>query len=221
MKSFPLILILSLICFQAYAQYPVERSGNRIPGLSGSRGTGTMNSKADAKESLPSSYKDYHDDNLDKMNSAMKEREWLSEDTAWKRAREMDTRQSYERYMSMYPGGAHIAQAGSRLVNVKIDETLSKAHNNLPNIKRIESDDSSPTSTIEIHNNTGYPLTVYYSGEKGSSILIQPDRTGTITLDNGPYKLAAMVPPSHIRPYAGKTELLGGRYEIGFWVVSR
>ena len=77
------------------------------------------------------------------------------------------------------------------------------------------------TSEIVIDNNTDYALTVYYSGTSFKSILIPIGGKATFTVENGDYKIAASVPPAYIRPYAGKTEFVGGRYEIGFWVVQR
>lgn len=170
--------------------------------------------------SVPSGYKGYSDEKLDELDKTMKEREWLSEDTAWKRACEINTRLSYETYIARYPIGAHIAEARCRLIDAKVQETLDNAHDDLPNIKHIETDDFSLTSTVIVKNNTGYPLTVYYSGDNSKSIVIQPDAKASVTLQNGPYKIAATVPPSYIRPFAGKTEFAGGTYEIGFWVVS-
>lgn len=223
-KKFLLLMMSFLVCTVLNAQtgYPVERSRDRNLGISGGKGgmERMLPPKADASPGIPSDYKGYTDDSFQELEKKMKEREWGSEDTAWNRACEIDTRQSYEKYTAMYPNGAHIVPATIRLINAKIDETLANAHNELPNIKHVEEDENSLTSTIEITNNTGYPLTIYCSGEKATSFVIPPDRSKTITVDNGTYKLAAYVPPSYIRPYAGQTGFTGGRYEIGFWVVS-
>ena len=167
------------------------------------------------------SYKEYSDKDFDDLEKVMQEREWGSEDTAWKRAKELNTRQSYERYMAIYPNGAHIAEATCLLIDAKINETLNNAHNDLPNIKRVEPDDDTPISTVAVKNNTIYSLTVYWSGKNTKSTVIPPDGMATIVVENGDYKIAASVPPNNIRPFAGETYFAGGRYEMGFWVVSR
>lgn len=167
------------------------------------------------------SYKDYSDKSFEELEREMQEREWGSEDTAWKRACEMNSYQSYERYLAIYPNGAHKAEATCLLIDAKVNETLRNAHDDLPNIKLVEADEESPTSTLLIRNNTGYSLTVYCSGSTTKSVVIPRDNFATIVLENGDYKIAASVPPSYIRPFAGKTSFAGGRYEMGFWVVSR
>jgi len=170
---------------------------------------------------IPSDYKGYSDEDLSELEKAMKERDWSREDTAWIRACEIDTQASYARYIALYPSGAHFPQATAKLIEAKVDETLENAHEDLPEIECIKPDENSPTSTLIIRNHTGLSLTVYCSGEQSKSVVIAPGGRDFITVKNGEYKLAATVPPVHIRPYAGKTFLSGGQYEIGFWVVTR
>jgi len=170
---------------------------------------------------IPRDYKGYSDEDLSELEMQMKERDWSREDTAWMRACQINTQASYARYIAMYPSGEHFPQASARLIEAKVAETLANAHNELPQIERIEEDDDSPTSTLIIRNHTGMSLTVYCSGEQSKSVVIAPGARDFITVKNGPYKLAATVPPSHIKPYAGVTSLGGGKYEIGFWIVTR
>lgn len=224
MKSLRIIFFLLLVSCAALAQTKggVENPRGKYMGLPNSSTMGKMmDSKMDANANIPFNYKGYSDDQLEDLNKAMKEREWNSEESAWARACELDTRQAYEKYIGAYPNGIHTYEANRRLINSKITETLDNAHNALPNIKQTEYDDNSLTSTIVIENNTGYPLTVYYSGSDIKSIIIPVNGKSTFTVENGEYKLAATVPPAYIRPFAGKTEFCGGRYEMGFWVVSR
>lgn len=224
MKRVSLVAAFLFMCVLTLAQptgLHYDRSRERRLGTSERNSMERMlDSKVDASPSIPHSYKNYSGEGLDALDEQMKERDWASEDGAWARACESNTRQSYEKYAAMYPGGAHIAEANCRLIDAKVSEMLNNAHNSLPNIKRIESDDDSPTSTIVVKNNTGLPLTVYYSGMESKKSVIPPDGIETVTLENGPYKLGATVPPSHIRPYAGKTSFEGGCYEIGFWIVT-
>ncbi len=119
----------------------------------------------------------------------------------------------------MYPNGAHIAAANSSLVDINVDEAFKSDHGSLPKLDRVLADDDSKTSTIIIENHTGYPLTLMYSGQESKTIVINPGGTGTVTLENGSYKIAASVPVAGIRPFAGNEELLGGRYETGFVIA--
>lgn len=223
-KKLILSIIFSFIlCTLLNAQtgIPSDRSRDRNLGISRKGGMGLMlPPKADAPAGVPSGCKGYSDDNLEELEKKMKERDWISEDTAWERACQENTRQSYEKYCAMYPNGAHIVPATVMLINAKVEETLANAHNELPNIKHVEIDDDSLTSTVLIENNTGYPLTIYCSGNETTSFTIPADGQRTVTLNNGQYKLAAYVPPSYIKPYAGQTGFAGGKYEIGFWVVQ-
>ena len=217
-RRIPFLLALLVICHAAGAQTAgfQERSRSRS-GIAGRSGTEIMLDSKMATGTIGNpNFKNYSDESLGDFEKQMKEREWGSEDTAWERARKADTKQSYERYMAIYPNGAHISEASCRLIEANIAEALNNAHNELPNINHTVSDEASLTSTIVFENNTGMPLTIYYSGANIRSILISPGGKSTITVDNGDYKLAASVPPSHIKPYAGQTAFVGGRYEMGY-----
>lgn len=222
-KLFSFILGVILVASTALAQSVVENPKQRM-GTTGSATAGLKNlsvSKIGSDTSIPSGYKGYTDDSLDEFNRNMKEQEWGREDTAWALACDLDATNAYEKYLAMYPNGAHASEASVRLVRARVNETLANAHSNLPDIKRIEEDDDSPETTLVIENNTGLALSVYCSGTDTRSIVIPPDRKGSIKILNGHYKIAASVPPAYIKPFAGQTSFQGGVYEIGFWIVSR
>lgn len=162
----------------------------------------------------------YDDTGLKDMRDAMRERDWGNEDTAWERAAEADTKGAYERYIGMYPYGAHRSAADDRLVALQVEEMMRGSHSRLPQMTHVEVDDESPVSIIEVTNHTDYPLTVLYSGTDTRSVVISPSRTHIVTLKNGDYKIAASVPSPQVRPYAGGETLTGGRYEVGYYIVS-
>lgn len=217
-----LVLGLMLIGSTSFAQSFNEKPKQRLGSHSIISGLETLSVPQSAPNTaVPSGYKGYVDESLEEFNDSVKEKEWGSEDTAWMRACEMDNSKGYERYMAMYPYGAHAPEASRYLVRTKVDETLANAHSNLPQIVRTEEDDESTETTLVIQNNTGMTLTVYCSGIDSRSVIIPPDKKGTITFVNGQYKLAAFVPPAHVRPYAGQTSFDGGTYEIGFWIVTQ
>ena len=177
-----------------------------------------IGSKIDVN-SIPQGYGRYSDEKLEELEKQMKEREWSSEETAWGRAVALDSKQAYERYMAMYPYGPHVSEANDRLIELRINDVMNSSHGSLPSMDRVYEDDDSPTSTIVIENDTGYPLTVMYSGAEAREITINPGCRGMVTLKNGYYKIAAAVPAGNIKPFAGKQELQGGRYETGFIIA--
>lgn len=225
MRSLRLVsLVLGLIVFgsTALAQSSLENPRKRLGVHSAMTGLEKLDIPMTApNKSVPSGYKNYTDESLDEFNRDRKEQEWGREDTAWILASDLDSSKAYEKYLAMYPYGAHAPEASGRLIKAKVNETLANAHTNLPDIKRVEEDDDSPETTLIIENNTGLTLSVFCSGADNRSVIIPADRKASIKIINGEYKLAASVPPSYIKPFAGQTSFQGGVYEIGFWVVSR
>lgn len=220
MKLAPLILGLTLLSLSVSAQsFKLPYSSERgLKGGSKSERELMLGNTIDMN-TIPMDYSKFNDEKYGEMEDEMNERKWQSEDTAWERASEVDTKEAYQRYMAIYPNGQHRGEAYRRFIDRQVNDIMSNAHEELPGIERTAPDDDSPTSTIIVENNTAYVLTVYYSGIDSKSILINPGGRSAVTLTNGPYKIAASVPPAHIRPYAGTTQLSGGQYKTGYWVV--
>lgn len=222
-KYFFVVAVLTLFCTGVSAQIRLpggtyrERPSGLSGGTAGERG-GMLSVPMDAP-TKGLEYQKYTDDNLKNLEQDMNERSWASEDTAWERAQAVDSEAAYRKFIAMYPNSVHHGEADKRIIDLGVDDALAHAHNSLPGIKQVEEDEDSPTSTITIENNTGYPLTVLFSGDQSRRIAIGPGRKGVVTIENGYFRIAASVPPQHIRPFAGATEFTGGSYEIGFWVV--
>lgn len=221
MKRHAFISILLLLSLSAGAQNWNTLSPDVERGRSGSFSgqKGLLPPSAPEMKTLPVEHDTYNDDGYSQMEEEMNERSWKSEDTAWERACKMDTKDAYRRYIAIYPSGAHRAEATRRMIDREVDDILDNAHEELPGIEHVLVDNESPTSTIIVENHTGYVLTVYYSGIDSRTIQVSPDGRGSVTLTNGPYRIAASVPPTNIRPYAGKTQFIGGRYETKYYVV--
>lgn len=224
-KFICLLLALACLAFCASAQsVTLDRRGDGYSGSSKGSSRGMMGkpmspTKLDADAGAVSHGR-YNDEGLKKLEKEMAERDWASEDTAWARAREMDTVESYQRYIAIYPNGPHRAEATQRLIDKNVDNVFNSNHGGLPQMKYVAPDEDSPTSTITIHNETRYPLTVWYSGETSQSTVIIPGSFDTITVENGHYRIAASVPPFNVRPFAGTEYFRGGHYEVSFYVVS-
>ena len=162
----------------------------------------------------------YKDNRLKDLESKMDERDWSSEDTAWDQASAAGTVEALQKYIVRFPGGAHIAQANSMLTDAKVRDILNSAHNPIPGLKRTKPDDDSLTSTIEVTNETGCMLTFMYSGQQSKTVTILPGGKGSVELPNGEYKIAASVDRQGVRPFGGLGTVLGGTYEVSFYIVS-
>lgn len=173
----------------------------------------------DAKD-IPVEYGQYSDERLKELEAEMEERNWGREDTAWERACAINTKDSYKKFIAMYPYGPHRAEASKRLVDLEVEDIFNGKHGKLPSLTHVSDQPDSPKSTVVVENATQYTLTVMYSGTESRVMKISPGSKGAITLTNGFYKIAASVPPAHIRPFAGTEVLSGGRYETGFCVVT-
>lgn len=156
---------------------------------------------------------------LDRLQKQMEERDWASEDSAWQRANSTGTREAYQTYIARFPNGAHRPQANQKLVDMSVNDIFSQDHNKMPEIDRVRADETSPTSTITVENDTQFILTVYYSGAESRTVNIFPGQKSTVTLKNGSYRIAASVPPAGIKPFAGSQSFTGGDYEVGFVIA--
>ena len=220
--SIALAFALLFMCGISYAQTTVrlQRKGDKYSGaaVTGGREKVMSGVRSDLKGEVNFNA-NYNDETLDELAKAMKEREWNSEETAWKRACLLNTKESYQKYISLYPRGPHRAQADRKLVDAKINDIFKNNHNTLPAFTHVQ-EDNKPTSTITMENTTEYPLTVMYSGPEIRSVVIEPGSRMSITLKNGSYRVAASVPTGSIAPYAGAQVFTGGRYETGYCIVN-
>lgn len=203
----------------AQSTIPLRKQGESFSGRAAKSERSKMIGTIMDSKSLPVEYKSYSDEKLKELDERMKEREWNNEDTAWERARTLNTKDAYLKYIGMYPYGAHRGQADERLIEINVNDIMNGAHGSLPGMKQVEIEENSPTSTIIIENFTGYPLTVLYSGPEGRSVTISPGSKVAVTINNGYYRIAATVPPTTVRPFAGTENFSGGRYEVGFHIV--
>ena len=211
---------LAIACLDLHAQTDNPLRSREPGGIIMEPQSKTLGNVSD-RNSVQMNYKAYEDESVEDFSKSMEERDWGSEDTAWARACKDNTRESYQRYSAIYPYGSHIAEAVSRLTDIRVNDIFSGQHESFPEINCIAADDDSPTSTITIYNHTSYQMTVMFSGTEAKSVLILPDSSNTVTVRNGNYRIAASVPSSRVRPFAGSSGFNGGNYETGFYIVYR
>lgn len=176
---------------------------------------GTINGWRKYQEVAPA---DYHKDSYEKI-SKLEALEWNTDSKAWQQASSANTISSYDKYLSLYPLGKYAKDAEKRIVDIGIAKTYSGEHGSLPQMDRVRSGNG-PKSLIRVNNNTGYTLTLLYSGTDSKRLVISPQGSETISLYNGAYKVAAFVSASNVRSYAGSEKLLGGEYSVSYYISS-
>ena len=144
------------------------------------------------------------------------ERAWKKESTAWQMAKAMGTSAGYEKYLNLFPKGAHAKAAIDELVN----GVMSGSHGELPSMEKTGYASGS-SSTIEVSNDTQYTLTLLYSGSADSKrLVLSPHQSRSITLRNGRYRIAASVNAANVSSYAGTEDLSGGSYSVSYYIST-
>lgn len=144
------------------------------------------------------------------------ERAWKKEGSAWQMAKSMNTSFGYEKYLNLYPHGAHAKAAIDHLV----DGVMSGSHGELPSMEKTGYSTGS-TSRLQVSNDTQYTLTLLYSGTSDSKrLVLSPHQTRSISLKNGRYRVAASVSAANVSSYAGSEELTGGEYSVSYYISS-
>ena len=144
---------------------------------------------------------------------------WSTESSAWKEATDKNTINVYQKYLGLYPHGVHATQAKKRIIDIEVDDIFKGEHGTLPPMDKT-SYSYGARSAISIYNNTSYTLTLRYSGNESKVITIPAQRTQSVSLLNGNYRVTASVTASNVRNYAGTGELTGGNYEVQYYIVT-
>jgi outer membrane protein assembly factor BamD (BamD/ComL family) len=172
------------------------------------------------KKNTPEGYRsfmkkfDYSKKYWNKANEKYKE----MEDAFWNKATTRNTIRYYQDYIDKFPDGEYIDEVDKRLIDLEVEKAFKGDHGELPPLGRSGYSTFNDRNEVQIENDTGYKLTVLYSGTESKRIIINPKRSATLTLPNGKYRIAAMVDASNIQPYAGEENLQGGEYSSKFYI---
>ena len=161
---------------------------------------------------------DYYADSNDKIVSIENEA-WKTESEAWKMAQKENTISAYQKYINLFPRGAHKAAADKKLIDMQVSNVFAGEHGTLPSMDQTGYG-GGPTSTVFIQNSTQYALTLLYSGPDSKRIVISPNQSSSITLKNGSYRVAASVSAAGVGNFAGSESLRGGSYSVEYYIVS-
>ncbi len=162
-------------------------------------------------------FSNYRD--ADKKIETIESRQWKNESNAWRLASADGTIASYNKYLKFHPNGAHSASARKKVIDLEVDGIFAGSHGTLPSMDRSYYGYSS-SSTVKIHNGTGYTLTIYYSGNTSKKVSIPAGQSSSFTLPNGDYRVAASVSSASVRSYAGRESLTGGGYEADYYIST-
>lgn len=169
------------------------------------------------KESVPEKYWRDADEKLSEIHYQL----WGTEYRAWKSATRENSVASYSKYLDLYPKGAHARSAEKNLVDMSVRDIFgTNAYGELPPMNKTYGSTSS-TSKISVSNDTGYVLTLMYSGPDSRRMIISPHSQKSITLINGTYRIAASVNATDVRPFAGTETLTGGGYDVSYYISTR
>lgn len=152
------------------------------------------------------------------QKESVNQRKWGSESAAWKTASAENTEKAYQKYLDMYPKGAHVSTANKRIIDRQVDNIFAGSHGTLPSMN--QSSYGGTSSRVSVSNDTQYTLTLLYSGASSKRIILSPHSSQTFTLANGNYRIAASVNTSGVTPYAGSESLTGGSYNASYYIST-
>ncbi|MDR2410055.1 MAG: hypothetical protein LBE13_18365 [Bacteroidales bacterium] len=145
------------------------------------------------------------------------------EEKIWSFVQSENTIEYYKKYMENFPKGKYARECNKFIIDMEIDEIFfSGEYDQLPPMEKANMNTSSIKrgySLIEITNNTEYEITIRYSGKvESKKIVLFSQKTRTIRLLNGHYRIAASVDAFNVRDYAGEETLEGTFYEIEYYI---
>lgn len=153
-----------------------------------------------------------------KIKDAEKRIQQLYDDFNW--VQEQGSVEAYRRYLERNPHAANRPAIEKKVIDLEVAAIAAGDHGDLPKAQHIRSDPGSLYAKVRIANDTGYALTVLYSGPDSKEIVIPVNSTDLLSLRVGAYAVAAHVPPANIRKYSGADEMQGGGYESRFYIET-
>ena len=155
------------------------------------------------------------DQRIEDINSRL----WGTDSQAWKTAQKQNTLTAYNRYLELFPKGAHAKAADKKVIDLSVTNIFAGDHGTLPGMDRT-SYSSSGSNIITVSNDTQYTLTLLYSGPDSKRLVLSPRSSGAVRLPNGTYRVAASVAATNVRSYAGTETLSGGGYDVSYYISS-
>ena len=169
---------------------------------------------------VPYKYQKDYQKKKQEIREENERKKWRNESSAWSAASSANTINMYNKYLEFHPYGSHAAQARKRIIDLRVSNVLAGDYGSLPEMDRTYYGGGT-TSSITVHNDTGYTLTLLYSGSSQSKeIVISAGGYRTFSLVNGYYRVVASVNTTRVSNYAGNEQLSGGGYEVTYYIVT-
>lgn len=147
---------------------------------------------------------------------ALENQKWGTEKAAWETAQKGNSSKDYQKYMQLYPKGAHVKQALQKELENKIDKYYSRSKGSLPSPTYTSYKGSG--SSFAIRNDTSGALTVYFKGPSTKQMQIKKGTRSTINLPNGTYRVVAVTEGGD--SYASSMTFKNGYYEADYYIHS-
>jgi hypothetical protein len=139
-----------------------------------------------------------------------------NEQSAYNNAVSVNTPYVWTKFIEDYPDRYDIDEIKKKIIRAEIAEILSSSNvSSLPSSYQTDNG-YSENSTVSITNNTGYLLTVRYSGPDVTSVAIPAGGTRTVYLSSGTYQVGATAGSAS----CGGTESLHGSYTSSYTITT-
>jgi hypothetical protein len=146
-----------------------------------------------------------------------------SEKTAWEFVSIKKLEPLYKQYLLAYPKGKHARECEKLLIDLEANAVFNSGqYGELPPME----EDSVTViggdhSIAYAENETGYTLTILYSGKTESKrLVLAPRDTGSVQLPNGKYNIVASVNSPRTSNFAGTVELIGVIYPRRYFIET-
>jgi len=136
----------------------------------------------------------------------------------WDWVREQDSLDHYQRFAARNPNHPERRWIEKRIIDLEVKEIAAGEYGEMPRAQPLSYGGS--TVEVEVENQTGYELTVRYSGPDSKKLVIPKGATQTVSLPPGDYKVAASVTAANVRNYYGTDTMRGGQYSSSFYIQS-
>jgi hypothetical protein len=139
-----------------------------------------------------------------------------NEQSAYNNAVSVNTPYVWTKFIEDYPDRYDIDEIKKKIIRAEIAEILSSSNvSSLPSSYQTDNG-YSENSTVSITNNTGYLLTVRYSGPDVTSVAIPAGGTRTVYLSSGTYQVGATAGSAS----CGGTVSLHGSYTSSYTITT-
>jgi hypothetical protein len=136
----------------------------------------------------------------------------------WDWVREQDSLEYYQKFVARNPNHPERGWIEKRVIDLEVKQIAAGEYGEMPRAQPLSYGGS--TVEVEVENQTGYELTVRYSGPDSKKLVIPKGATQSVSLLPGDYKVAASVTAANVRNYYGTDEMRGGQYSSSFYIKS-